>query len=103
MMWLAVMAVALGGVAIALQAPINGALARGIGGAVPAAAVSFGVGFVALFGVVMALGQGASFLRLGQVPPWMLLGGLLGAYYVGAVVWGGAEPGRGDVGRGAGD
>lgn len=87
-MWLAVVAVALAGVAIAVQAPINGALARGIGGAVPAAAVSFAVGFVALVLVSLALGQGSSYLRLGQVPLWMLTGGLLGAYYVGAVVWG---------------
>jgi bacterial/archaeal transporter family-2 protein len=87
-MWLAIMAVALGGVAIAVQAAINGALSREIGGAIPAAAVSFGVGFVALFVVSLALGQGQSYLKLAQAPVWMLLGGALGAYYVGAAVWG---------------
>jgi len=87
-MWWAVAAVALGGVAIAVQAPINGALARGIGGAVPAAAVSFGLGFLVLVTVAVLQGQGGAFLKLGQVPVWVLTGGLLGAWYVFAAVWG---------------
>jgi bacterial/archaeal transporter family-2 protein len=92
-MWWAVLAVALGGVAIAVQAPINAALGRGLGGPVPAAAVSFGVGFVVLFLVSLLQGQGSAYLRLGQVPVWMLVGGLLGAWYVFAAVWGVASLG----------
>lgn len=87
-MWWAVAAVVLGGVAIAVQAPINAALGRGIGGAVPAAAVSFGVGFLALITVSFLQGQGGAYLRLSQVPVWTLLGGLLGAWYVFSAVWG---------------
>lgn len=87
-MWLAVAAVALGGVAIAMQAPINAALGRGLGAPVPAAAVSFGVGFVVLVAVSLLQGQGGSYLKLGSVPMWTLLGGLLGAWYVFAAVWG---------------
>lgn len=92
-MWLAVMAVALGGVAIAVQAPINAALGRGLGAAVPAAAVSFGVGFVVLLTVSVVQGQGGAYLRLGQVPVWTLVGGVLGAWYVFAAVWGVASLG----------
>ena len=92
-MWLAVAAVALGGVAIAVQAPINAALGRGLGAPVPAAAVSFGVGFVVLVAVSLLQGQGGSYLKLGQVPMWTLLGGLLGAWYVFAAVWGVASLG----------
>lgn len=92
-MWLAVLAVALGGVAIAVQAPINAALGRGLGGAVPAAAVSFGVGFLVLLAVSLVQGQGAAYLKLGQVPVWTLVGGVLGAWYVFSAVWGVASLG----------
>ncbi|MDM7932500.1 DMT family transporter [Tabrizicola sp.] len=87
-MWWAIAAVALGGVAIAVQAPINAALGRGLGAPVPAAAISFAVGFVALFGVSLLQGQGGAYLKLGQVPMWTLAGGLLGAWFVFASVWG---------------
>ena len=50
MIW-AVLAVVLGGVAVAVQAPINAALGRELGAVVPAAAVSFGLGFVVLVAV----------------------------------------------------
>ena len=92
-MWWAVLAVALGGVAIAVQAPINAALGRGLGAPVPAAAVSFGVGFAVLVLVSLLQGQGAAYLRLGQVPVWTLVGGVLGAWYVFAAVWGVASLG----------
>lgn len=87
-MWWIVLAVVLGGAAISLQAPINAALARELGAPVPAAAVSFGVGFLVLVLIALVQGHGPSFLRLVQVPPWMLVGGFLGAWYVFASVWG---------------
>lgn len=89
----ALVAVMLGGVAIAVQAPINAALGRGLGAPVPAAAVSFGVGFLALAMISVLQGQGGAYLRLGQVPAWTLVGGLLGAWYVFAAVWGVASLG----------
>ena len=92
-MWLAVVAVVLGGVAIAVQAPINAALGRGLGAPVPAAAVSFGVGFAVLLAVSVLQGQGGAYLKLAQVPVWTLVGGLLGAWYVFAAVWGVASLG----------
>ena len=87
-MWWIVAAVVLGGAAVALQAPINAALARELGGPVPAAAVSFGVGFVVLLVIALAQGQGGAFLHLPQVPAWTLVGGCLGAWYVLTSVWG---------------
>lgn len=87
-MWWIVAAVVLGGTAVALQAPINAALSRELGGPVPAAAVSFGVGFVVLLVIAFAQGQGAAFLKLPQVPAWTLVGGCLGAWYVLTSVWG---------------
>lgn len=87
-MWWIVAAVVLGGTAISLQAPINAALARELGGPVPAAAVSFGVGFVVLFAIALLQGQGEAFLKLPQVPTWTLVGGCLGAWYVLTSIWG---------------
>lgn len=92
-MWWAVAAVALGGVAIAVQAPINAALGRGLGGAVPAAAVFFGVGFLVLLVASLVQGQGGAYARLTAVPVWTLAGGVLGAWYVFAAVWGVASLG----------
>lgn len=87
-MWWIVAAVVLGGTAISLQAPINAALARELGGPVPAAAVSFGVGFVVLLTIALLQGQGEAFLKLPQVPTWTLVGGCLGAWYVLTSIWG---------------
>jgi len=87
-MWWAIAAVVLGGVAVAVQAPINAALGRGLGAAVPAAAVSFGVGFAVLVVLSLLQGLGGSYLKLTQVPLWTLAGGLLGAWYVFSAIWG---------------
>lgn len=77
--------IAMGGAAIALQAPINEALSRSVGSPVAAAAVSFGVGFIVLVTLTFAGGSGA-FGRLATVPVWQLAGGLLGAFYVWSMV-----------------
>lgn len=83
----ALLAILMGGVAIAVQAPLNGALGRTLGAALPAAAVSFAVGFIALVALSLA-SVNAPFARLGAVPLWQWAGGLLGAYYVWSVIWG---------------
>jgi transporter family-2 protein len=84
---LPLLAVVLGGVAIAVQAPLNAALSRSLGAPLPAAAVSFGVGFVLLLALSLATSP-AAFARLTSVPLWQLGGGILGAWYVWAVIWG---------------
>lgn len=87
MIW-AVIAVVVGGAAVAVQAPINAALGRELGAIVPAAAVSFGVGLLVLVAVAALTGQAGAFLKLGAVPPWLLVGGALGAVYVMAAIYG---------------
>ena len=83
----ALFAILMGGIAIAMQAPLNGALGRTLGATLPAATVSFAVGFVALLVLSFAT-VGNPFGRLGAVPLWQWAGGLFGAYYVWSVIWG---------------
>ena len=71
----------------ALQAPLNAALGQGLGSGTAAAAISFGVGFLGLLIVLFATGDAAHLARAGSVNRWLLLGGLLGAFYVWAILW----------------
>lgn len=82
----AAVVVAAGG-ALALQATLNAALGRELASGTAAAAVSFGIGFVALMLVTVARGDGGVFARISSVPWPYLLGGVLGAFYVWAVLW----------------
>jgi transporter family-2 protein len=75
-----------GGVALATQAPINAALARAAGGPLFAAAISFMVGLSLLVAVAGARGAAPSVAGLAAAPWWAWTGGLLGAYYVTAVI-----------------
>lgn len=75
------------GLGFAVQAPLNAALGRGIGGGVAAAAISFGVGFAALLGLTLAFGQGPALVRATAMPPLYWAGGLLGAVVVWAMLW----------------
>jgi bacterial/archaeal transporter family-2 protein len=84
---LAILIVFAAGIALSTQAPLNASLARTLSQPL-AAAVSFGVGFIVLVILSVAVGGTAPLLRLGQAPGWQLLGGFLGAFYVWAVVWG---------------
>lgn len=84
---LALIFMAVAGVAIAIQAPLNSALGRSIDSSVAAAAVSFGVGFVALVLLIAFSGDGSALGRAALAPRWLLLGGILGAFYVWAALW----------------
>ena len=75
------------GIGFAVQAPLNAALGRTIGGGLAAAAVSFGVGFAALLALALAFGQGPALLRAPSVPPVLLLGGFFGAAVVWSMLW----------------
>ena len=75
------------GVGFAVQAPLNAALGRTIGGGIAAAAVSFGVGFAALLILTLAIGQGAALARATGTAPVLWVGGLLGAAVVWAMLW----------------
>ena len=77
------------GVLFPLQAAVNAALARGVGGPVAATLISFGVGFVCLCAInAAAFRQWPSGASLAAQPLALLvLGGALGATYLGANVF----------------
>lgn len=75
------------GIGFAIQAPLNASLGKSIGSGVGAAAISFGVGFVALTALTLAFGQAAAFPRALSAPPLLWIGGLLGAGVVWAMLW----------------
>ncbi|MEJ2731432.1 MAG: DMT family transporter [Deltaproteobacteria bacterium] len=62
------------------QAPVNAALGRFVG-VVESSCISFTVGALSLLVVVLVAGQG-SILRIGNAPPNLWIGGLLGAFFV---------------------
>jgi transporter family-2 protein len=74
----------LAGAFIAIQAPINAELSRGLGLPVAAAASSFLAGAVVLAAISAAVSQAQGLSITWRVPPvWMfVIGGCLGAAYV---------------------
>ena len=86
--WIALTIVFAGGIALGLQAPVNSSLSRTIGDSVSATLVSFGVGFLALALLAAARDSFPGFGAFRTIRPWMLAGGLLGAFYVWSALWG---------------
>lgn len=77
----------LAGSMAALQAPMNAALGAGLGSGTAAATISFGVGFAVLLVVITFSGDLPNLARAWDVNGWLLIGGLLGAFYVWAILW----------------
>jgi transporter family-2 protein len=78
----AVLLAAAAGGLVGMQAPVNSRLGKSVG-SFEAATFSFLVGTVALVAILLvARGGIGGFGRIGQVPWWGLVGGLLGAVYV---------------------
>jgi bacterial/archaeal transporter family-2 protein len=81
-----VVAAAIGGV-LAAQAPLNSALGRTVGG-VQASVVALGISFAALLALCLLTGGLSGIGKLGEAPLHVAVGGgLIGALYVGSIVW----------------
>jgi transporter family-2 protein len=79
----AITATVIAGGLIAIQAPLNQALARTTTGSFGAAATNFAIGLVALLVVTFVFAGGFSPAEAGQQTQWYyFLGGLMGACYV---------------------
>jgi transporter family-2 protein len=80
------LATAIGGT-LALQAPLNSLLGRTVGG-LQATIVAFTIGLGALLAVSVLAGGLGGVANAGDAPWWAFVGGgLIGALYVGSIVW----------------
>ena len=80
--WLGVVALICAGAALAVQAPINAALSRGLGDATLASAANFLVGFLVMAAICALRGAWPGAGAVGQVPLWAWVGGSMGAFYI---------------------
>ena len=77
------LAAAVVGAMISIQPPLNAILARGIGSAYWATAISIGIAFVCILAVVAVAGPGdMSIGTLKTVPVWVVFAGIVGAVFV---------------------
>jgi transporter family-2 protein len=75
------------GAAVAAQAPLNSRLAQTVGG-LPATCVALGISFTALVILTAATGKLGGLGDIHAAPLWAVVGGgLIGALYVGSIVW----------------
>jgi transporter family-2 protein len=75
------------GALVAIQAPLNAMLARGLGSPVSAATVSFAVGLAALALIALATAPRPDAAALRALPPHAWIGGLMGAVFVASAAW----------------
>ena len=73
------------GIVVSFQPPMNGMLAKSVGSAYGAAAVSIGIAFASIVLLVLIAGHGEISRRtLGSVSWWVYLSGTIGAAFVAA-------------------
>jgi bacterial/archaeal transporter family-2 protein len=70
-----------GGITVAVQPSINGRLAQRVG-AVESSCISFAVGTLALFAIVLLGGRLGNLRGIADASWWELTGGLFGAFFV---------------------
>lgn len=78
----ALVALVAAGAVLSVQAPVNAALARGVGDPVLAAALNFLVGFLFLAVTALVRGVDAGQISIAAVPLWAWLGGFMGGFYI---------------------
>ena len=74
------------GAVLSVQAPINAALARGLGDPTLATCVNFLVGFLVMAVICALRGAWPASDFAGQTPLWAWVGGSLGAFYIIALI-----------------
>lgn len=79
--------VVFGGVAVAIQAPINARLGSAIGGPLLAAFISFAVGLLALLVVIVLSSEFPSIGDFRNAAAWTFSGGVFGAFFIFAITF----------------
>ena len=74
------------GAVLSVQAPINSALARGLGDPTLATCANFLVGFLVMAVICALRGVWPTSGFAGQTPLWAWIGGSLGAFYIMALI-----------------
>jgi transporter family-2 protein len=75
------------GAAVAAQAPLNSRLGHAVGG-LPATCIALAVSLLALLALTAVTGRLGGLADIRDAPAWALVGGgLIGALYVGSIVW----------------
>ncbi len=83
MQWTLVGLSVIAGMILPLQALMNGRLGHHLGGPIWAATVSFFIGTLGLLAYqTVQRANIPSLAQFGSVPPWLFVGGFLGAFYV---------------------
>lgn len=86
------------GMFLPVQTGVNMRLGGVLGGALPAALVSFLVGTLGLLGVIVAVRHPApAWADMASAPWWAWFGGLMGAYFVASVIVIGPRLGAGTL------
>jgi len=85
---LALLGALAGGVALAVQASINGQLGRGLADAVVASCISFGVGFAVLLLLSLTRLSALEWSAVRALPWWAWTGGAIGTVYMISMVVG---------------
>lgn len=82
--WILLIAIAfMAGILIPVQAGINAQVGRMVGHPLLGSLISFCVGTLGLFCVCLIMGLKLPTLaQVQQIPPWLWIGGLLGAFFV---------------------
>jgi transporter family-2 protein len=76
-----------GGMALAVQAPLNAALGKALGGPILSGMISFLLGATALVVITILTGGLGGMARAAAVPWWAWWGGLFGAFYIVAMIF----------------
>jgi transporter family-2 protein len=70
------------GALVVIQGSMNSRVMMALGGAIPATLVSFIIGTLALFAVILVTGHVTLLKGLSQAPRWSLLAGVVGVAFV---------------------
>lgn len=75
------------GAVLSAQAPVNAALARAATDPVVAACLNFLIGFLVLAAIWLFRGTALPRDLFATAPLWVWLGGIMGAFYISALIW----------------
>lgn len=86
MKWLWIIMAFFSGAVLPIQAGLNSKMGKGVGNPVYAALISFIVGAIGLTLYILFTKQQVSWTGISRMPAYVWTGGLLGAFYVTAIV-----------------